>query len=269
MEQFSNTDLPKRGFIRRIFLNDHVILGVILHNAVVIYLQESGITHPAITGIDIACTLVFVAEMIVKLITFGVKDYWRDGWNRMDGILVIISLPSLVTPFFDASSFDFSILLTLRLMRILRFFRVLHFFPKISQIAAGLKRALRDSGVVLVGFFILLFIIGMINCGLYREVAPEYFGTPLTAIYSVFRIFTVEGWYEIPDAIIAATSPFIGKLSRLYFCFLLGAFGLLGMSFINSVFVDAMVEDNNDDVKYQLDRIERRLEEIEQKLPKK
>lgn len=255
-----------KDFIKRIFMNDHVILGVILLNAVVVYLQESGVSHPVIFGLDIACTLIFVAEMVVKHIELGAKSYWRDGWNRMDGILVIVSLPSLVTPFVDASSVDFSVLLTLRLMRVLRFFRVLHFFPKISQIGAGLKRALRDSGVVLLGFFILLFIFGMINCSLYREVAPQYFATPLDAIYSVFRIFTVEGWYEIPDAIMAATSPLIGKLSRLYFCFLLGAFGLLGMSFINSVFVDAMVEDNNDDVKYQLDRIERRLEQMEEKL---
>lgn len=255
-----------KDFIKRTFMNDHVILGVILLNAVVVYLQESGVSHPVIFGLDIACTLIFVAEMVVKHIELGAKSYWRDGWNRMDGILVIVSLPSLVTPFVDASSVDFSVLLTLRLMRVLRFFRVLHFFPKISQIGAGLKRALRDSGVVLLGFFILLFIFGMINCSLYREVAPQYFATPLDAIYSVFRIFTVEGWYEIPDAIMAATSPLIGKLSRLYFCFLLGAFGLLGMSFINSVFVDAMVEDNNDDVKYQLDRIERRLEQMEEKL---
>ena len=181
-----------KNLIKRIFLNDHVILGIILLNTVVIYLQESGISHPLIIGIDIACTLVFVAEMLVKHLTFGVKEYWRDGWNRMDGVLVIISLPSLVTPFMDASSVDFSVLLTLRLMRVLRFFRVLHFFPKITQIAAGLKRALRDSGVVLIGFFILLFIFGMINCGLYREVAPQYFDTPLNSIYSVFRIFTVE-----------------------------------------------------------------------------
>jgi len=41
---------------------------------------------------------------------------------------------------------------------------------------------------------------------------------------------------------------------------------LLGMSFINSVFVDAMAEDNNDDLKYQLDSIEHRLEKMEQML---
>ncbi len=53
---------------------------------------------------------------------------------------------------------------------------------------------------------------------------------------------------------------------RCSFCVLLGLFGLLGMSFINSVFVDAMAEDNNDDVKYQLDSIEHRLEKMEKML---
>jgi voltage-gated sodium channel len=257
-----------KDYIKRIFLNDHFVLGVILLNTVVIYVHESGVRHPVVFGLDIACTLFFVVEMVIKHLTYGAKSYWQDGWNRMDGILVIISLPSLVTPFIDAAAYDFSILLTLRLLRVLRAFRVFHFFPKIVQIGAGLKRAVRSSGVVLIGFFLLLLIFGMINCSLYGEVVPQYFDTPLNATYSVFRVFTVEGWYEIPDAIMEATSPLIGRLSRLYFCFLLGAFGLLGMSFINSVFVDAMMADNNDDMKYQLDRIERRLEEMEEKLDK-
>lgn len=254
--------------IKNFFLNDQIILGIILLNTITIYLQESGTSHPLLTGFDLACTVFFVIEMIIKQASLGVKAYWHNGWNRMDGILVIISLPSLIAPFLDASAFDFSILLTLRLTRILRSLRLLHFFPKITQIGAGLKRALSDSGVVLFGFILIIFIFGMINCGLFKEVAPQYFDTPLNAIYSVFRIFTVEGWYEIPDAIVAVTSPFVGMISRVYFCILLGLFGLLGMSFINSVFVDAMVEDNNDDVKVQLDRIERKQQELEQLLNK-
>ena len=254
--------------IKNIFLNDPFILSIILLNTVTIYLQESGINHPILIGFDMACTLFFVVEMVIKQSHLGIKGYWRDGWNRMDGILVIISLPSLIAPFLDASAFDFSILLTLRLMRVLRSLRLFHFFPKITQIGAGLKRALSDSGVVLFGFVLIIFVFGMINCGLFKEVAPRYFDTPINAIYSVFRIFTVEGWYEIPDAIVSVTSPFVGTIARLYFCILLGLFGLLGMSFINSVFVDAMVEDNNDDVKIQLDRIERKQQELEQLLNK-
>ena len=254
------------SWLKKIFLNDHVILGIILLNTVGIYLIESGYTHPILYAIDIICTLLFIVEMVIKHIEYGVKGYWRDGWNRADGILVIISLPSIIAPFVDVTAIDFSILLSLRLMRFMRLLRVLHFFPKITQLGTGLKRALKDSGVVLVGFVLVIFIFGMINCGLFKEIAPQYFDTPLNSIYSVFRVFTVEGWYEIPDAIIAATSPTIGVFVRFYFCVLLGLFGLLGMSFINSVFVDAMAEDNNDDVKYQLDSIEHRIEKMEKML---
>ena len=249
--------------LKRFFTNDHVVLAVILMNSVIIYLQEVGYAFQALIYADLFCTLFFIAEMVVKHIDFGAKAYWADGWNRFDGILVIASLPALVTPFVDLTSFNFSALLTLRLIRLLRLFRVLHFFPKISQIVDGFKRGLKATGIVMAVVGLLLFIFGMINCGLYREVAPQYFSTPLEAVYTMFRIFTVEGWYEIPDAIAAATSPAIGALSRLYFCILLGAFGLLGMSCINSVFVDAMVEDNNDDLKDQLDRIERKLDEMQ------
>jgi len=257
-----------RQFLNKTLLNDHVIFAVILINSVIIYLQESGINHPVLIGLDMTCTLIFLLEMVAKQVCFGAKSYWKDGWNRMDGILVILSLPSLVTPFLDFTTFHFSAILTLRLMRVLRFLRVLHFFPNVAQIGVGLKRALRDAGVVLIGFAVLLILFGLINCSLYREAAPEYFATPLRSIYSVFRVLTVEGWYEIPDAIAAATSPLIGRLTRLYFSLLLAAFGILGMSFINSVFVDAMVADNNDDIKEQLKRIEQNQAKIEKEIEK-
>ena len=49
---------------------------------------------------------------------------------------------------------------------------------------------------------------------------------------------------------------------RIYFIALLFCGGILGMSLINSITVDAMVEDNNDDVKEQLRRIEEKINKI-------
>ena len=102
----------------------------------------------------------------------------------------------------------------------------------------------------------------MINCSLFKDLAPEYFATPLDSIYSVFRLFTVEGWYDIPDAITVSISPAWGKIVRFYFCILLLLGGILGMSFINSIFVDAMVSDNNDDVKAQLAEMEKKIDKL-------
>ena len=250
--------------MKRLFLNDKSVMAVILLNAIIIFTQESGFDNHILSMLDFACTVFFIIEMLIKHREFGLKGYWSDGWNRFDGIIVIVSLPSLIMPWIEFTSFNFSIVLSLRLLRALRFLRVLHFFPNITQLVDGFKRAMRQSGAVLVCYAIVIVIFGIINCSVFKEIAPEYFKTPMLSIYSVFRICTVEGWYEIPDAIASATSPLIGSISRFYFCFILIAGGIIGMSFINSVFVDAMVEDNNDDIKEQLNKIEQKIDKLAQ-----
>jgi voltage-gated sodium channel len=247
-------------YLKNLLLNEKFILSIILLNAVVIYLQVSGITHPVITILDFFSTIVFLLEMIVKHKELGCKGYWSSGWNRLDGILVILSLPSLVEMFIPTGLMDLSILLVFRVMRVLRFFRVLHFFPNFGQIIKGFKLALRESYAILLAFFVIIVIFGLINCSMFKDIAPAYFATPWDSIYSVFRICTVEGWYDIPDTIAAATAPAIGTIVRLYFCLLLIMGGIVGMSFINSIFVDAMVADNNDDVKAKLNEIEKKID---------
>ena len=248
--------------IKNLFLNDKFILAVILLNAVIIYLQACTIDNLWIQTIDVGCTLIFLVEMIIKHKEFGFKGYWSSGWNRLDGILVIISIPSLIALFVPTGRMDLSFLLILRLLRAFRFLRVLHFFPNVTPIFKGFKLAIRESYAILFCFFILIVVFGLINCSLFKDISPEYFKTPLTSIYSVFRICTVEGWYEIPDSIATATSTTVGSMVRLYFCLLLVMGGVIGMSLINSIFVDAMVSDNNDDVKAKLDEMEKKLDEL-------
>lgn len=254
-----------RNIFQKIFLNEKFILAVILLNAVVIYLQVSGVSTPLLMGLDLTCTLIFLIEMIVKHQKLGVKEYWRSGWNRLDGILVILSLPSLVEVFLPVGMMDFSILLIFRLLRVLRFFRVLHFFPNFSQLVKAFKMALRESYAILLCFFVIIVIFGLLNCSLFKDIAPQYFSTPLESIYSVFRICTVEGWYDIPDAISASSTPAVGGFVRFYFVLILILGGIIGMSFINSIFVDAMVSDNNDEVNMKLDEIEKKLDQLLEK----
>lgn len=245
---------------KKIFLNENVILSIIIINTLIIFLTESGINNYILMHFDIFITIFFIIEMIVKIRKYSFKKFWENGWDRFDFIIILLSVTTL---FINSSLSNLSVILALRLIRIFRIFRVFKFFPNISQITKGFARALKQSRAILLGFMIIIFISGLINCCLYKNAAPEFFSTPLQSIYTVFRIFTLEGWYEIPDSIAAATTPFIGKISRLYFCLLLCGGGIIGLSFINSVFVDAMAEDNNDDIKEQLNRIEKKLEEIE------
>ena len=245
-----------------LFLNERLMLVIIVLNAAVIFAQECGVDAAWLGAIDVACTLIFIIEMVVKQAHLGVKEYWKSGWNKLDGTLVILSLPSVVALFLPAGLFDLSFLLILRILRVFRFFRLVHAFPNFSQIMGNFKLALSQSYAVLIGLIIMIVVFAMVSCSLFRDAVPDFFATPLDGIYTTFRLFTGEGWNEIPDAVSTTVGPFWGHMVRLYFCLLLVLGSIIGMSLLNSIFVDAMVSDNNDDVEHRLDEIERKLDQL-------
>lgn len=254
--------------IKRLFLNDRFILSIILLNSAIIYAQVAGYETPFIGIMDTLCTFIFLIEMIIKHRVYGVKGYWSDGWNRLDGTLVILSLPSVAALFTPNDYTGLSIFLIFRLLRVLRFFRVLHFFPNFAKVINGFKKAMRESYAILLSFFVIIVIFGLFNCSLFRNADPVHFATPLRSIYAVFQICTIEGWYEIPNAIAEyyGVSSVAAEFVRLYFCFQLIMGGIIGMSFINSIFVDAMVADNNDEMVEKIEEMQKTLDEIKSKL---
>lgn len=68
----------------------------------------------------------FLAEMIIKLIGLGVKDYTRDAFNIFDACLVIISLVDYIILHIPQLSFGSSggALSAFRSIRLLRVFKL-------------------------------------------------------------------------------------------------------------------------------------------------
>ena len=119
------------------------------------------------------------------------------------------------------------------------------------------------------GYFIIIVVVAIFNSALFSQAAPQYFATPLDAVYSVFQLFTIEGWYDIPNAVAGDMAPVWVHIVRIYFCVLLIGGGIIGMSLINSIFVDALAADNNDDVKAQLNDIEKQITQNQKELEHK
>jgi voltage-gated sodium channel len=258
-----------RKLFKDIFLNEKLILLIIVLNAVVLFLQESGYNYPLLTVLDLTCTFIFIIEMIVKHAVLGFRQYWASGWNRLDGVLVILSLPSLVVAIWPEIALDLSFLMVLRVLRVFRFFRLVHAFPGFVQIMKNFKTAMRQSYAIFLGLLLMIIIFAMIGCSLLRDAAPEYFNSPLDAIYTTFRIFTGEGWNDIPDTVALSMGGAWGHVVRLYFCAVLLLGCIIGMSLLNSIFVDAMVSDNNEDISNRLTNIEEQLKEINSRLTDK
>lgn len=250
--------------MKKLFLNEKFTLGVVLVNILIIFIQECGLENIFMGTVDIICTILFFTEMVVKQRHKGFRTYWRDGWDILDGSVTLLSLPSLLV-YFIPQFINLKILVALRAMRVFKVFRTARHFPHLKETWSGFKLALRQSAAFLLAYFVIIVVIAMFNCALFSKTAPEYFDTPLDGIYAIFQMFTVEGWYEIPNAVVGGMHPIWMHIVRTYFCFLLIGGGIIGMSLINSIFVDAMMEDNNDEVLEKLSKIEKQLDELKKK----
>ena len=247
--------------MKRLLLNEWVMLAVTLLNVAVIFLQECGLQSAVLNWIDIVCSLLFVVEMVLKHHQLGWRGYWREGWNVLDGVVTLLSLPALLVYLLPDMA-SYSAIVVFRSLRVFKLFRTAHHFPNLSEIWKGFKLAMRQSAAFLLGYFVVIVVVAMFNSALFGKMAPQYFATPLDGIYSMFQMFTIEGWYEIPNAVVGDMAPIWMHVVRIYFCLLLIGGGIIGMSLINSIFVDALAADNNDDVKAKLDQLEKKIDTL-------
>ena len=250
--------------VKRLFTNDNVMLVLVLINTSIIFVsgfipnQESKIVI-----IDSFFTLLFFIEAIVKIQVKSFAGYWSDGWNRFDFILVLLALPSCINIFGEVIP-GTNVVLSLRTLRAFKAFRMLQFIPNVENLLKGIKLAFKASYMVTIGMIILLLVFSIITTFLFGNSAPQYFGNPALSVYSIFRLFTIEGWYEMPEAIAVNGGTVMAVFARIYFSILLFLGGIIGMSLVNSIFVDAMAADNNDEVLDKLFQIEKKLDQIKQ-----
>lgn len=120
--------------------------------------------------------------------------------------------------------------------------------------------------MVLVAFFVFVFIAAIFSCYLYQDIAPQYFGDPIVSYYSMFKVFTIEGWNTIPDEITVKMGIWPAFFTKFYFIVALVLGGLIGLSIVNSIFVDAMVSDNNDDLESQVNTMQKEMQTLHQKV---
>lgn len=253
--------------LKELFLNEYNILMLIIINAITIIIQGfSDIPHDWMTIaflIDSFISVLFIAEMFVKLNHYGSKNYFKSGWNKLDFFLVLVSTPSLILLFTHVSAIDVGILFSLRLLRVFKFFRFLKFVPNIDHLILGIRRAVKASVLIFFAFFVFNLVVALFANYLFKERAPEFFGNPLLSFYSIFKIFTVEGWFEIPEALSENASETAGFFIKTFFIGILLSGGVIGLSLVNSIFVDAMVSDNTNELEQHVSRLENKIDALQ------
>merc|ERR1719326_1444749 len=106
-------------------------------------------------------TLIFIVEMVLKLIGLGLRDYFKNSWNVFDFFIVVFSIVEymLAPPLFfgvgadggNVADFNFKVLRTFRVFRV---FKLAKEWRHLALVLGILGKSLKDVAL----FFLLLFI---------------------------------------------------------------------------------------------------------------
>lgn len=251
-------------FFQKVFLNEWFIVTAIVGNSIVLFLMgfQQFNNMGLLYGLDHFFTIYFILEVVVKVRSMGWKNYITNGGNQFDFVLVVISMPSIFEMFLQLP--DMSYLLVFRLLRVLRILRFMRFIPNIKQMMAGIQRAFKASAFVFAALLIYNVLLAILSTYIFHAEDPYHFGDPFRSLYTIFQMFTLEGWHEIPQAIEANAEPGSWKIpfSRLFFLVVVMTGGIFGFSIVNAIFVDEMVMDNNNEVEAKLDELTRKVDQL-------
>ena len=162
------------------------IAGIIFLNAVALALLTiPGIdvaTRESLERFDQAALWIFVAELVVRMISYGSKpwNFFKTGWNVFDFIIIGLS------PFLANQT------LILRLLRIFRLIRIFRFLPEVRVLTRSITRSLPPLMSMSVLIFLALFIYGMAGVYLFGDEMPEQWGDITAALTSLFILLTLE-----------------------------------------------------------------------------
>ncbi|PFG45445.1 voltage-gated sodium channel [Vibrio sp. ES.051] len=218
---------------------------VIISSLIILFVQNLIDNVMLFQYIDLLVLGYFSVEFLVKVGVLSWGTYIRDKACQFDLLLLLISILSI--PFSDVDS-----VIYLRIFRLISVIRIFRVIPNGSQILRGLIRAIKSSKAVLALLFTMLCFFSLIGFILFSNSVPEYFSTPLSSLNTVFEIFTIENWGELPDSIDKINKPGLHALVNAFTIIVLVCGGFIAVSLANAVFVDELVSDNNDDLKKEV-----------------
>jgi hypothetical protein len=186
-----------RRFMYRFVLSkqvDYFISACIGANVVVLAMKHADETQERTEQLEfwnLIFSLIFIAEAVIKILAINFRTYWAGYWNRLDLVLVILSLLDLVVLEVlkaDAEVRAFGALRVLRIFRLVRKSKqVKMLFEMIQQSWSYLMNSIFLYLLLLVMFSILAMnMFGDLERGRYLHDRAHFetFPTAMCAIWS-------------------------------------------------------------------------------------
>ena len=183
----------------------NVSTGLVVINMVIMCMPYAGMTlryEAVLEQASNVLTLLFALEMGLKLCVLGCSGYWAVSWNRLDGVVVLVSLMDFtLSVVLGSLGIKLSFLRILRMLRVVRVLRLMKAWKGLYSIVSTFIKALPRMSNVLILMCLGMTIFALFGMQLFGGVLGEtryhfdYFGP---ALITVFVLLT-GNWCAIWD----------------------------------------------------------------------
>lgn len=215
-----------------------------------------------IEWVDHLFTIIFLVEVIYKVYLCKATLYFKSLWNWFDFIVILASATSFVFYVFNEGE-NLEYLIILRILRVSKFLMLLEFVPFFKEFSSKMFHALKSVGLIFIILLFYVIFISILNSYLFGGVAPELFGTMDNAIFTTFRIYTLDAWSDIPSMLSSQFNGIQLVFIKLYFASVAFVGGILGVSIVTGVFFEAIMKDHTNSVDEKLNEILKKLDSLE------
>jgi len=159
---------------------------------------------------NIVFTVLFAFEMVFSMIALGIKDYFADGFNIFDSIIVVLSLIDLGITLTSSGGSGF--ITVLRGFRLLRIFKLVKKWTTLQQLLKTIISSLSAISNLAVLSLLFLFVYSLIGkqffygqmVDLKGEVTRYHFNSTVDSMITMFIVLTGENWNYVMTTVINA-----------------------------------------------------------------
>ena len=145
----------------------HATTALVVVNLVLMCMPYYGMSDAYADRLEAAAALItwiFIGEMALKLTALGWYEYWSDGWNRLDGIIVSLSIVEIVlTALFAGAGMKLAFLRILRMLRVARMLRLMKSWKGLYTIVSTILKALPQLTNVMVLLVLITTIFALLG----------------------------------------------------------------------------------------------------------
>eukprot|EP00063_Salmo_salar_P033856 XP_014008691.1 PREDICTED: voltage-dependent P/Q-type calcium channel subunit alpha-1A-like isoform X1 [Salmo salar] len=218
---------------------EYTIMAMIALNTIVLMMKYDGASpayEAVLANLNIVFTSLFSMECVLKIIAFGVLNYFKDAWNIFDCVTVLGSITDILVT--ELGMNNFINLSFLRLFRAARLIKLLRQGETIRILLWTFVQSFKALPYVCLLIGMLFFIYAIIGMQLFGNIGMEEeegsainehnnFRTFFQALMLLFRSATGEAWHDIMlsclggklcDPLAGNTEPECGsQFAYLYF----------------------------------------------------